>query len=83
MQSMFSAAVFVIDHPERADDEAGKQLAGVEGMLRAYDSILREKPRKRIVFLDELLAMREAGTLAAWVRQQSAKCKQADRPNGG
>ncbi len=73
-QTLFSAAVFVLDHPDRGSDEAAKQLAGVEGMLRAYESLLGQKPKARIAYLDELLAKRDAGTLATWVQEQTEKC---------
>lgn len=74
-QSMFAAAVFVIDHPDQASNEPAKQLAGVKGMLRAYEAVLKEKPKAHIPYLDELFAKRQAGTLEAWVRAQAKTCK--------
>src|SRR5215813_133622 len=39
-QSMFSAASFVIEHPDEAKNPIPVYTAGVEGSLKAYQSIL-------------------------------------------
>jgi hypothetical protein len=49
-QSMFSAASFVIEHPEQANNKVALYLAGVEGSLRAYQSILKVHPEARCRF---------------------------------
>lgn len=74
-QMMYSSAAWVIDHPEQADDLHAMYLAGVEGTLRAYESILRDEPDSRWKFLDELVARREAGTLTAYVREIMPECE--------
>ena len=63
-QSMFSSAAFVIEHPDEKDNAEAKYLAGVEGSLRAYESIRQAKPKVKWPILDELIAKRDAGQLA-------------------
>ena len=66
-QPMFSEAAFIIEHPDKADDETAVHLAGVEGMLKAYESFLKAKPKGHHQFLDDLIAKRDKGELAAFV----------------
>ncbi len=75
VQSAFSMGAFVIEHPEKAQDENAKYLAGVEGTLRAYESILQKEPKARWPVLDELVAKREKGELAAFVEATVPRCK--------
>jgi carboxypeptidase Q len=75
VQNMFSTAAFVIEHPDQKDNEEAKYLAGVEGALRAYESIRKTKPKVKWPILDELIAKRDAGELAAYVREKMPACK--------
>lgn len=50
-----------------ADDEA-KTLAGVEGLLRAYESLVAKNPENRVVKIDDLVATRNKGGLADFVK---------------
>jgi hypothetical protein len=74
IQSMFSSAAFAIENPDRKDDAAAKYLAGVEGSLRAYESIRAAKPKVRWPVLDELIELRDAGKLADYVREKMTAC---------
>jgi len=75
-QTMFSSAAFIIEHPEQANDRVAVNLAGLEGALKAYDAILKVKPKARWEFLDELIAKRDKGELRAYVQEISqTKCK--------
>ena len=50
-------------------------LAGVEGTLRAYGAVLKAKPKARHKILDDLIAKRDRGELAAYVEETvKAKC---------
>lgn len=66
-QMMFSSAAFVIEHPDQADDEPVVYLAGLEGSLKAYEAILKTRPKAAWPFLDGLIAKRDKGELAAYV----------------
>ena len=74
-QLMFSQAKFIIENPDKAQDDAAVYLAGVEGVLRTWEAIKTEKPKAKFQLLDELLQMRQAGTLAEHVKAGMSKCK--------
>lgn len=74
-QMSFSSAAFIIEHPEQATDDVAVNKAGIEGSLRAYEAIVKAKPKVKWPFLDELIQRREKGTLEEYVREISTKCK--------
>ena len=71
-QLTFSSAKFVIEHPEEAGDVNKEYLAGVEGVLRAYQNIKKAKPKVEMKPLEELLAKQQAGGLADFVKAAAA-----------
>ncbi|MFL6247105.1 MAG: hypothetical protein ACJ74H_13825 [Thermoanaerobaculia bacterium] len=73
-QSMFSSAAFVIEHPDQKDNDEAKYLAGLEGSLRAYESIHKAKPKVQWALLDELIVKRDAGELPEYVRAVMPDC---------
>lgn len=76
MQMTFSSAAFIIENPDKAKDEVAVNLAGLEGTLKMYESILKSKPNAKIDFLDQLIAKRDKGELRAYVEDIAAnKCK--------
>jgi hypothetical protein len=76
-QTMFSSAAFVIEHPDQAKDKVPIALAGVEGALKTYEAILKEKPKARLEFLDGLIAKRDKAELRAYVEEiAKTKCKE-------
>lgn len=68
-QTLASAAAFLISHPDQAKDQVAVYTAGVEGALRAYESILKMKPKAKWPFLDELIEKRGKSELTEYVRQ--------------
>lgn len=74
-QMIPSAGAFIIEHSEESKDDIAVYTAAVEGALRAYQSILKVKPKARWPFLDDLIEKRDKGELAAHVRQAAANCK--------
>jgi carboxypeptidase Q len=74
-QSMFSAASFVIEHPEQAKDQVAVYTAGVEGSLKAYQSILKAHPEAHWPFLDDLILKQQSGELRKFVEKATAKCR--------
>lgn len=75
IQGIFSSAAFAIEHPEQKADEHAMYLAGVEGSLRAYESIRKAKPKVTWPLLDDLIARRDRGELAQYVRETMPRCK--------
>ena len=74
-QMIPASAAFIISNPEKAQDNASVYAAALEGSLRAYESILKVKPKAKWPYLDGLLVKRSKGELPAYVREVSAKCK--------
>jgi hypothetical protein len=74
-QMLLSSGAFVIENPEKAQDDKAQYLAAVEGVLKAYQSIIREKPQATSKALDDLLQKQSQGGLADFVRETSKKCK--------
>ncbi len=67
-QLTFSTGAFIIEHPDKAKDRDAQYVAGIEGALHAYQSILKIKPDATAKQLDDLLEKQKKGTLAAFVR---------------
>jgi carboxypeptidase Q len=72
-QITFSSGAFIIEHPGQAKDVAAQRLAGMEGALKAYQSILKTKPDARSKALDELLEKQRDGKLADHVQETASK----------
>lgn len=73
-QMAYSQAKFIIEHPDKAQDEAAVYLAGVEGVLRTWQAIKAAKPKAKFPLLDELLEKQKAGTLAEHVQEGMKGC---------
>jgi hypothetical protein len=74
-QMGFSSAAFKIEHPDQAGDRIAANLAGVEGALKIYESILATKPKIKSEFLHSLVEKRNKGELRAYVEEVTiAKC---------
>ena len=75
IQPMYSQAAFMIENPEKAKDRLTVFTAGLEGALKAYEAILKEKPKSRSAILDDLIAKRDRGELREYVQQTMPRCK--------
>jgi carboxypeptidase Q len=73
VQVTFSSGAFIIEHPDLANDTKAQYVAGVEGALRAYQSILKAKPDVKSKELDDLLQKKSQGTLPSYVRESAEK----------
>jgi hypothetical protein len=74
-QFAFSQAKFIIEHPDKAQDQAAVYLASVEGVLRTWQAIKTAKPKAKFPLMDELLEKQQAGTLAEHVQAGMQGCK--------
>jgi hypothetical protein len=74
LQYIFSMGAFVIEHPEAANDANAQQLAGAEGALHTYGSILRDKPDAKSPDLEALREVRARGELPDYVREALISC---------
>ena len=75
-QLMLSSAAFVIEHPDQAADKRATSLAGLKGVIRAYERASAVDPKARMKFLDGLLEKRDHNELDAFVTKGLAKCAQ-------
>ncbi|MBZ5564805.1 MAG: hypothetical protein LAP13_20590 [Acidobacteriia bacterium] len=75
-QLTLSTAAFVIEHPEKVSDVIEQYAAGVEGVLKAYKAILRDKPQAKSKALEDLLEKQSRGELAEFIRESSKGCTQ-------
>jgi carboxypeptidase Q len=73
LQVGLSSAAFMLEHPERAKDYEATNLAGLEGALKVYESIVKTEPDERWEFLDALVEKREKGLLDDYVHQALRK----------
>ena len=72
-QYAIGMAAFKLANPGK--DEASAQLAGFESVLSAYEAMMKEQPKAKNTFLDELLAKRSDGTLAQYLADNNCKVK--------
>ncbi len=74
VQSVFGMAAFLIEHPAKKDDWVAVQTAGIESVLRAYESIRKADSEARSKELDRLVSAQKAGKLGALVKKEMAVC---------
>jgi hypothetical protein len=72
---VFAQTAFVLENPQQQDDGLAQVQAGVEGVLHAYELLLKANSNDRQAYLDKLIKLRQAGTLAQFVKKHaSASC---------
>ena len=71
---IYSQAKFIIENPDKAQDEAAVYLAGVEGVLRTWQAIKTAKPKAKLPLMDELLEKQKPGTLAEHIQEGMKGC---------
>jgi len=64
---MFSMAAAVLERPEIVNDPVTQQVAGVEGTLRAYRSVLRDHPQAVSPHLEAIAQRSVRGELPAFL----------------
>lgn len=74
VQLTLSSAAFVLEHPDKAEDDVAQYTAGVEGVLKAYEAILKTNGKATSKDLDQLRQLQNQGKLADFVRQGSGPC---------
>lgn len=78
VQSVFGMTAFLVENPKKAGDWAAVQTAGIESVLRAYESLRRSDSEARWPELDRLEKARKAGKLRAIVEKEMASCGDPD-----
>jgi hypothetical protein len=73
---MLSQTAFAIQHRDDPPDVKAEHVAGVDGLLNVYEKVLAANAKDRQPALDDLLQLRQAGTLADYVKDRAAaSCK--------
>lgn len=72
-QYSFGMGAYKLANPDKAQDEDAVQQAGVESAMTAYEAIVAEQPKAKNAFMDDLLAKRGDGSLAAYVKANNCK----------
>jgi TPR repeat protein len=67
-QITYAEGAFILENPTRAKDWDAVFLAGMQGALRTYESIMQQDPTAKSAFLEDLMAQRETGRLPETVR---------------
>jgi hypothetical protein len=68
---VLAQTAFVLENPDRQDNGPAQMEAGAEGVLHAYEALIKANPKDREPFLDKLIKQREAGTLSQFVKQHA------------
>lgn len=66
-QYTIGMAAFKLANPSKAADEDAAQQSGIESALTSYEAMVKEQPKARNAFMDDLVAKRGDGSLAAFV----------------
>lgn len=71
----FTASVmaFQIQNPAKAEKQSANDLAGVEGALRAYETLLGQDDKYRSAKIDVAVAARNKGELPAFLKSLSGR----------
>lgn len=75
LQNLLAMAAFEMKNPDKAKDATQMQLAGAEGMLKAYGNITRRMPSYKSDFMEDLRVKQESGKLESYVRDGAAECR--------
>lgn len=73
-QVRLAGAVYLIEHPDHADDYLGEHLAGMQSALKAYSAIVKTNPDARSKPLDDLLEKQNQGKLPDVVKDLISVC---------
>jgi hypothetical protein len=74
-QMIVSSGAFVVEHPDQMHVHDAVYLAGLQGSLAVYESILKGAPEARWRFLDDLIDRRNKGSLASYVAAKKKGCQ--------
>ena len=74
-QLLISSAAFLIEHPDQADNYRAQSVGGMEGVLKAYSSIIKADPQATAKSLDALLEKQREGKLADAVGEILKSCQ--------
>ena len=71
---VLAQTAFALQNPDKQNDELAQYQAGVEGVLRVYELLMKDNPKDHQLILDDLIQRRDAGTLPQWIMERAANC---------
>jgi hypothetical protein len=74
-QYTIGMAAFKLSNPDRTKDEDAAQIAGIESALIAYQAMVKEQPKAKNPFLDDLVTKRVGDSWANYVAEHNCKGK--------
>lgn len=74
VQAVFGMAAYLIEHPDKKNDWVTVQTAGIESVLRTYESVRKVDSEARWKELDRLQAAHKKGQLRGIVSKEMADC---------
>ena len=78
-QVVFGNVAFLIEHPDKKNDQVAQYTAGVESALKAYKGMLRADPMHVSHSLEDLLEKQTQGKLQDFVRENSKECSSGEQ----
>jgi hypothetical protein len=73
---LLAQTAFAIQNPEAKANSEEAYLAGIQGALKVYELLLKDRAKDRQPYLDDLIQRRDAGTLPQFVQERASKaCK--------
>jgi TPR repeat protein len=69
-QAYYEGGSYLIQHPEKVNDQLTIYIAGVEGALRAYSNVIAKFPTKRNPSLELLLKTQAEGQLPTLIHER-------------
>ena len=78
-QVILGNVAFLIEHPDKKNDQVAQYTAGVESALKAYKGVLRADPMHVSRSLEELLEKQTQGKLTDFVRANSKECSTGEQ----
>jgi len=75
-QITYSEGAYILENPAKVTDWTAAFVAGMNGALRAYESVLKQKPEAKYAWLDDLRQQQNSGRLASTVTSLAKeRCK--------
>ncbi|HEY3768914.1 MAG TPA: hypothetical protein VGN44_09585 [Candidatus Angelobacter sp.] len=76
-QYMLASTAFLIENPEKISDHNAMNLAAVESVLKAYTSIIQQRPDSRAQNLDNLLQKQKEERLVEYIQKSCSQRHEA------
>lgn len=73
LQNILESARYSMQHPDSKDQVAMFQ-ASTEGVIRAYQNLLKQDPSRRNAFMDSLVEKQRSGQLISYVKKNANVC---------